>query len=161
MLILITIYGIPVSKKNSIVWTNINYQNAKTNAEAMYNTENLQSILITGTQWDTTARCLQYNGFDVYDSRSWGNCKDSIGNAAINSGVKQLSGFSEYWKSYNIYDFSGNTINWTSELIDNSYSAVRSPYVGGSGIMHPAYRANRLFDNLSQNVSFRVTLLFK
>ena len=71
MLILIIIYGIPVSKKNSIVWTNINYQNAKTNAEAMYNTENLQSILITGTQWDTTVRCLQYNGFDVYDSRSW------------------------------------------------------------------------------------------
>ena len=127
----------------------------------MYNTGNLQSMLITGTQWDTTMKCLQYNGFDVYDSRTWGNYKDSIGNAASGSGVKQSSGFSEYWTAYNIYDLAGNTVKWTSEFIDNAYSAVRSAYVGASGISHPAYRANRLFNNLSGNVSFRVTLLFK
>lgn len=127
----------------------------------MYNTENLQSILITGTQWDTTMKCLQYKGYNVYDSRSWGNYKDSTGNAASNSGIKQVSGFSEYWKAYNIYDLAGNTLKWTSEFIDTSYSAVRSNYVGGSGERHPAYRANRVYNNLSENVGFRVTLLFK
>lgn len=127
----------------------------------MYNTENLQSILITGTQWDTILKCLQYNGFDVYDSRLWGNYSDSIGNASINSGVKQLSGFSEYWKAYNIYDLSGNTVKWTSEIMLNAYSCGRSGHVGGTGVRHPAYRQNRPFNNLSENFAFRITLLFK
>ena len=40
--------GIPVSKKGEIVWSGINYTNAKANAEKMINNEYVQTGLLTG-----------------------------------------------------------------------------------------------------------------
>ena len=56
---------------------------------------------------------------DVTDSRSWGNHKNSTGNAANDSGSKRETGYSEYWKANNIYDLSGNVWEWSQEKYSN------------------------------------------
>ncbi len=66
--------GIPVSKKNQIPWSNIDYENAQTNAESMYNSNYVQSGLVTGRMWAATMKWLEESGVDVEtDSTGWGN----------------------------------------------------------------------------------------
>ncbi len=79
---LISVEGIPVSKKNQVPWNNITYTQAKVNAEKMYSNDNVQSCLITGTMWDTTLSWLEKSKALTsdqinQDSTSWGNYKDA------------------------------------------------------------------------------------
>ncbi len=62
-----------VSKKNATVWSEINYANSKLKAEAMYNTSEVRSGLVTGTQWDTVVEWIKDSGKNVVDSSAWGN----------------------------------------------------------------------------------------
>ncbi len=75
--------GVPVSKKNQVPWNNITYEQAKENAESMYNdSEYVKSGLLTGTMWDTTLQWLlkteavKDNELNN-DSTSWGNYRTS------------------------------------------------------------------------------------
>ena len=125
--------GVPVSKKGATVWTNINYTNAKASAENMISNEYVHTGLLTGKAWDTTCHWIEGSlksinaSASLTDSRYYGNHKDSVEPANKNSGTKRTAGFSENWKTKNIYDLAGNVWEWTSEA-DGSYFISR----GGS-----------------------------
>ena len=71
--------GIPVSKKDAIIWANINYTNSKASAESMISNEYVQTGLITGTAWDTTCHWIEGSlksinaSASLIDSRYYGN----------------------------------------------------------------------------------------
>ena len=73
------------------------------------------------------------------NSSSWGNYRDSTGNAEENSGIKQNTGTSEYWKANNIYDLVGNVWEWTQEKYSTgSYRAERAGSCYTDGDSYPA-----------------------
>ena len=110
--------GIPVSKKGTVVWTNIDYTNANNNAKAYMNNSEVASGLMTGKSWDSVCKWLQNSGIDVNDSRTYGNYYNSQSPANVSGySEKQVAGYSEYWKVKNIYDLAGNVAEWTNELL--------------------------------------------
>ena len=78
-----SVSGIPVSKKNQVPWNNIDYKQAKENAEKMYTGDKVKSGLLTGKMWDTTLQWLiKTNAVTNYevntDGSSWGNYGTSL-----------------------------------------------------------------------------------
>ena len=77
--------------------------------------------MIWGCQWDRTIEWIvETNGNNwslAQDFRSWGNHKDSIGEASTNCGILQQTGYNEAWKKNNIYDIAGNAQEWTLETL--------------------------------------------
>ena len=65
--------GKPQSKLNKIVWNEISYNNALKVAHNAYNTENVKSGILTGTQWDYMIKFINnkydndYTGFAQWD----------------------------------------------------------------------------------------------
>ena len=112
--------GIPVSKKDAIVWTNINYTNAKASAENMISNEYVQTGLLTGKAWDTICHWIKSDD-ELKDSRTYGNYNNSLAPANENSGTKRTAGFNENWKTKNIYDLAGNVYEWTSEAYSSDF----------------------------------------
>ena len=138
--------GIPVSKKDAIVWTNISYTNSKASAERMISNEYVQTGLITGKAWDTTCHWIEGSlksineSASLKDSRYYGNYANSLAPANENSGTKRTAGFSENWKTKNIYDLAGNVWEWTSEACSSLF-IYRSGSCNGDGSGYPvSYR---------------------
>ena len=159
--------GIPVSKPGVTVWTDIDYTNSKASAEKMINNEYVQTGLITGKAWDTTCHWIKDSlssinaSANLTDSRYYGNYKDSLVPANENSGTKRTAGFSENWKTKNIYDLAGNVSEWTSEA-RSSLLIFRggSYYDGGSG--NPvSYRDSSNASNTYVLIGFRPRLYIK
>lgn len=148
-----------VSKKSATTWTDIEYLTAKTKSEAMYNIADVKSGLVTGTQWDTIMKWIQNSGKSVVDSTTWGNHLNSISPANVTGfGIKQVTGFSEYWKEKNIYDIAGNTWEFVSELT-SSNPIHRGGGFSRSGIDDPASsRFSNVASFTSSNLAFRVAL---
>ena len=158
--------GTPVSKKGAIVWTNIDYTNSKASAESMISNEYVQTGLITGKAWDTT--CHRIEGSlksinelaSLKDSRYYGNYKNSLAPAKENSGVKRTSGFSENWKTKNIYDLAGNVWEWTSETGSSGFI-----YRGGSHLSSSSPVSSRRSYNAASftgvDLGFRLRLYIK
>ena len=123
------------SKRNQATWTEVS-QTASITASSKLNSSN-NSHLMYGIEWDSVLNWLQGNATissstadqtktmelpDIQtNSCSWGNYYNSTGDAATNSGSKQNTGKSEYWKANNIYDLAGNVREWTQE----KYSTLR------------------------------------
>ena len=159
--------GIPVSKKGAIVWTNINYTNAKANAESMISNEYVQTGLITGTAWDTTCNWIKDSlgsineSASLTDSRYYGNYYNSLAPANENSGTKRTAGFSENWKTKNIYDLAGNVWEWTSEARSSDFIRRGGSY-NSDGSHNPV--SCRLYNSVSfadVNLGFRSRLYIK
>jgi Tfp pilus assembly protein PilE len=150
-----------VSKKVATVWSSITYNLAKTTSETMYNTLEIKSGLVTGTEWDSAMKWIQNAGISVVDSRVWGNHVDSISPAnIIGFGTLKTTGFSEYWKCNNIYDLAGNVGEWSNELLA---SGVARAYRGGmytnDGINCPASVRNSDGPNgVHPDCGFRIAL---
>ena len=127
--------GIPVSKKDATVWTNIDYTNSKASAESMISNEYVQTGLITGKSWDATCHWIE-DGLSsinklakLTDSRYYGNYRKSELPANVTGyGTKQVAGYSDKWSLKNIYDLAGNVWEWECEKIDGSHFVCR----GGS-----------------------------
>lgn len=154
------IEGIPVSKKNQIVWNYIDWNTACENSEKMYQTESVESGLITAKQWGTIIKWLENNNYDVKNSKKWGNYSDTNfkfnGYYSIDKGrtynydkdkMKQTynmilsTGASERNKTNNIYDLAGNIAEFTG---------INKLYIDGKEIGSGSYMARGgYYDNSS------------
>ena len=159
--------GIPVSKKGATVWTNIDYTNAKANAGSMISNEYVQTGLLTGKAWDTTCHWIEGGlksinaSASLTDSRYYGNHKDSVEPANKNSGTKRTAGFSENWKTKNIYDLAGNVWEWTSEASSSDF-IFRGGSCNNDGSSFPvSYRDFSNVSITSDGIGFRSRLYIK
>jgi len=169
---------LPVFVKDASPWNYIGYNNAKINAEAMFNSSELKSGLLTGTQYDTVMKWLQNAGYNVNsDSSLWGNYLNvtvtGITSYSITSGASWLgaaekpsatnamlkTGNSEYTKANNIYDLAGNIREWTSEKCSATNVCSRG---GNCGVNSNQYAAgNRTSqdpNNINSFLTFRIVL---
>ena len=159
--------GIPVSKKDAIIWANINYTNSKASAESMISNEYVQTGLITGTAWDTTCHWIEGSLKSINelaslkDSRYYGNYNNSLSPANENSGTKRTAGFNENWKVKNIYDLAGNVWEWTSEAC-SSYFIRRGGNFRNDGSGYPvSYRSDDGASDTNDALGFRPRLYIK
>ena len=159
--------GVPVSKKDATVWTNIDYTNSKANAESMISNEYVQTGLLTGKAWDTTCHWIEDSlksinaSASLTDSRYYGNYVNSLAPANENSGIKRTAGFSENWKVKNIYDLAGNVLERTSET-GRSYFFGRGGSYGDGGSGNPvSYRYSTGASDTFGNIGFRLRLYIK
>ena len=163
------------SKRGATAWR-ISQTDAITKS-ANYNSA-LNSHLMYGIEWDSILNWLNGNATissstkgqtkpmklaDIQtNSCSWGNYRNSTGNAATNSGGSspQKSGTSEYWKANNIYDLAGNVYEWTQEKYSTgTIRALRGGSYDSPGGYNPAaYRlrndASITYDNFGFRSSF-------
>ena len=151
--------GVLVSKKNTAIWRSINYTDSKTKSESMYKTPEVKSGLVTGKQWDTISKWMQDSGKDVLtDSSTWGNYYLALPPANVpGSGSPQVSGFSEFWKANNIYDFAGSVFEWTNEM----YGTVHVSRGGAewtTGAWYPAASRYDGYTSTSTCLGFRTVL---
>lgn len=115
-------------QKGKTVLFNTNWYNLYKECTTLNASEKVETRMIWGGQWDLTCDFISKKGEkkSITDSRSWGNFLDSIDNAAVMDGTTkkygegQTTGFSEYWKANNIYDFAGNYVEWTQEAGNNN-----------------------------------------
>ena len=159
--------GIPVIKKEATVWTNISYTNAKTSAESMISNEYVQTGLLTGKSWDTTCNWIKDSlnsinaSASLTDSRYYGNYKDSLSPANKNSGTKRTAGFSENWKTKNIYDLAGNVWEWTCEACSSYFIYRGGSYYVDGGYFPVSYRFINDASSAFDTVGFRPRLYIK
>ena len=159
--------GVPVSKKDATVWTNITYTNAKASAESMISNEYVQTGLITGTAWDTTCHWIEGSLESINelaslkDSRYYGNYGDSLTPANENKWNKKNAGFSENWKTKNIYDLAGNVWEWTSEAIYSMVMYRGGGYNNGGSFNPVSHRHSEGVSITVDDVGFRPRLYIK
>ena len=133
--------GAVLTKTN---WYNL-YAKCKELSKANSNTI---SRMIWGAQWDVTCNWLEDSGYNITDSTSWGNYKNSNGNAAVEGyGAKQNTGYSEYWKANNIYDLAGNFYEWTQEANYDDFRAFRGGYYLYDGTKNPVTSRSNFSDS--------------
>ena len=136
------------SKRGQTVWSDSTQPDAITACKKVNST--LNSHLIYGIEWDSILNWLNGNaiiGSSVQgenkimtvddlqtDSRSWGNYKDSISDAADKAGgdLPNPAGASEYWKANNIYDLAGNVWEWTQERWATKQNTLGGASIRGS-----------------------------
>ena len=161
------VIGTPVSKKGANVWTYINYTNAKASAESMISNEYVQTGLITGTAWDTTCHWIEGSlksinaSASLTDSRYYGNYANSLAPANENSGTRRTAGFSENWKTKNIYDLAGNVFEWTSEVYRYSFIRRGGSYYGDGSVNPVSYRYDNGTSGAYESIGFRIRLYLK
>ena len=146
--------NIAQSKRNISPWTSVPQTTAIT-ACANNATTVANMHLMYGVEWDSVLNWLidnatissSYTGetktMEIGDiqtnSSSWGNHKNSTGDAATNRGLRQNTGASEYWKANNIYDLAGNVYEWTQEKYSTgTHRAYRGGGYGSDGDYYPA-----------------------
>ena len=159
--------GIPVSKQGVTVWTDIDYTNSKASAESMTSNEYVQTGLLTGKAWDTTCNWIKdslksiNSSASLTDSRYYGNHVDSLAPANENSGTKRTAGFSENWKTKNIYDLAGNVWEWTSEAYSSGFIDRGGSY-GSNGSVYPvSCRYGYSVSSANDSLGFRSRLYIK
>ena len=141
-------------KKDQPTLTKTNWYNLYKKCKSLNASDKVETRMIWGCQWDVTMNWLISSGAKTSDevnkdSSSWGNYKDSTGNAKVvvtengteknKYGEQQNTGSSEYWKANNIYDLAGNCYEWTQEAFSTNYRADRGGSCREVGSNSPAF----------------------
>ena len=146
-------------QKNQPTLTNTNWYNLYNACKdtKLQASDKVKTGMIWGCQWDVTMNWLISSGAKTSnevnkDSSSWGNYKDSTGDAKVivtesgtetnKYGTKQNTGYSEYWKANNIYDLAGNCWEWTQEASNTNGRANRGGNCNNNGSSTPASSRN-------------------
>lgn len=99
--------------------------------------------MIWGSQWDRTLMWLieseNKTKEEICDSSDWGNCSNNIEEGA---GSRRATGYSETWKTANIYDLAGNVEDWTMEAYSFNARAYRGGNFYDAGTIYPASARN-------------------
>ena len=161
-----------VSKKGAYVYNYVPWGASMTEigtTGAVYLSQNMckgstsvVSTLCYGVQWDAVMNFVSDADHNIKDSKSWGNHKNSEGDAATNSGESNMNyttGRNEAWKAKNIYDLAGNVWEWTMESYSSSSRVVRGGGYYNDGSGDPAsYRNNYSPTYAYDGIGFRATL---
>ena len=163
-----------IEQKDKVSQTNTNWYNLYKYSKNIAGSENMQTRMVWGCQWDVTCKWLSEHGYDINDSSSWGNHSDyntknnyTEGNEKYEAGAgeKQKTGSSENWKANNIYDLAGNCWEWTQEAVSTDGRAVRGGGYDDIGSGVPA--SNRSYDGSpddssnSNGIASRASLYIK
>ena len=133
-------------QKGKATLTNKNWYELYKKCTELNASEKVESRMIWGIQWDLTCDFISKKGEkkSITNSTTWGNYNNSTGNAAVMEGTakkygsKQVTGYSEYWKANNIYDFAGNCWEWSQEAIRIINRTHRGGVYGQDGLSEPA-----------------------
>ena len=115
--------------------TETNWYNLYAKCKGLAKNNKVSTRMIYGLQWDATCKWLELKGYNITDSKDWGNYSN---NTVEGHGQKQDTGFSEKWKANNIYDFAGNCREWTQEAYITNNRANRG---GGYGVFGSSFPA--------------------
>lgn len=152
--------GIPLTQKDAVAWTNIEYVKAKASAEKMYDNTNVKSGLMTGKAWVTLCKWTMMSGQGSFNEMQHGNYAEAIEPANVEGyGEKQKTGYSEKWKNRNIYDLLGNVGEWGNASSEDSYAPVRGgSYAGGDSFSIGSSTGRAKENAYENNIGFRVML---
>ena len=122
-------------EKTGATQTSVNWWELYKNCTTLAVGSKVKTRMIWGLQWDATCNWLDSSGFSKTDSSTWENYRN---NTADGRGSLQNTGYSESWKANNIYDFAGNSFEFTQEAEDAEFRTVRGGYLGVNGSDYPA-----------------------
>ena len=131
-----------IEQKDKASQTNTNWYELYKYSKNIAGSQNMQTRMIWGCQWDVTCKWLKEHNYDINNSSAWGNYSDSVspangGNYEQNN--KKNTGSNENWKANNIYDLAGNCWEWTQEADSTYYRAGRGgDYDVGGSSYYPA-----------------------
>ena len=163
---------IGIEQKDKISQTETSWYELYKYSKNIAGSENMQTRMIWGCQWDVTCKWLEDHNYDINNSSAWGNYSNynTANNYAEGSekyeagaGEKQETGSSENWKANNIYDLAGNGYEWTQEAVSTNGRALRGGGYGFNGSGYPAsYRGSYGPDGSSySDVASRASLYIK
>ena len=135
-----TANGKITTKAGEIPYYHADYFTALKLSNSMYQTEYVQSVLVTGTMWDAMMKFIAGSDDTIVNSSTWGNYTNgsvtytagkgryatvnptnqsmtsafTVSNGANNYGIKTTA-ISEDVKKKNLYDVAGNLWEWTQE----------------------------------------------
>ena len=137
-----------IEQKDKVSQTNTNWYNLYKYSKNIAGSENMQTRMIWGCQWDVTCKWLAEHKYDINNSRAWGNYFNSVspangGNYEKNN--KKNTGSNENWKANNIYDLAGNCREWTQEANSANRRALRGGSYDDDGSPGSASFRNRNF----------------
>ena len=161
------------TEKPGISLTDINWYNLYASCKKFTKSNIVEARMVWGNQWDEICKFLDRRGYNVLDSKEYGNhvnvtVKASDGTVLKQGGteesnkVKLETGITTYTKANNIYDLAGNCFEWTQDV----YSTINRVYRGGSCRYNSGYSITCRFYNSSiinvyASYSSRPTLYIK
>ena len=130
-----------IEQKGKASQTETNWYELYKYSKNIAGSENMQTRMIWGCQWDVTCKWLEEHNYDINNSSAWGNYSDSVspangGNYEQNN--KKYTGSNENWKANNIYDLAGNCYEWTQEANSIKVRAGRGGDCTDNGSDNPA-----------------------
>ena len=155
-----------IEQKDKVSQTNTNWYELYKYSKNIAGSENMQTRMIWGCQWDVTCKWLAEHDYGINNSSAWGNYSDSVSPA--NGGNyeqknKKNTGSNENWKANNIYDLAGNCWELTQEANSAVFRAIRGGSYGNFGSSSPASNRSNGSTDYSDNdlVASRASLYIK
>ena len=101
----------------------------------------VESRMVWGCQWDQICIFISTYGdkVDIFDSRTYGRYSNSTYQRSSDDNFVFTTGYSEIWKTNNIYDLAGNCYEWTQEAFGTNSRVIcgGSSNTGGSRARFP------------------------
>ena len=186
-----TVTGTITTKAGEIPYYHVDYETATKLSSSMYNTNYVNSGLITGTMWDIMMKFIANGDNTIVTNGTWGNHYNTGSNVKYTAGIGRYSAIidngstsnfqvsngnyyygirtsasSEDVKKKNIYDAAGNLWEWTMEASYHK-NALESYILRGGSFFHtssdtsPIARSNQTATITFTYLGFRPALYIK